>query len=238
MLPKQNKNPEAGLSERSQRAIEQGRVYRLYIASSDAKISVPEENLYIVKNAPPEKLAEILSLLFPAEGPGRSPNMSFLLYKNQDVWTKAIDFASKLDVSDASAVGDPWQNGLALLYKSKFPRKLSPQDRYKITLQMNRVLNDTKRNSEIRWASGIIIAALNVRFSPKDYTLAGATLGLSSRIISEENYEMMVIQYHQIVELSLQGKKTQSQAYARETLDTYRNWSNTACFELIADYIK
>jgi len=217
-------------------AIEKERLYRLYLSTGKANEAVPAENTYVVRKAPVAKLAELLVLLYPGEGPGGRPDVRYVIYRNRDVWREARRFAELLDHAGSvgeTAVNRLWREALDELYATEFPRKVAPEKRFRIITALNRLINDPGVDLSIRWAAGLITGHLFSRYDPKDHLTAGASLALAGRLVRDRPFQSMVVRYHQIRQLASRGEKLKAAKLARETLDYFRGLQKTLCYQMI-----
>ena len=208
-------------------------VYRLYISDQSQQKGQGWQDFYIVRNAPPEKLAELLAMLFPGQGPGGSERTRWIVYTDDTTASKAQDFARYLDASGKSN----WDQALGYLYASSFPRKMDTDTRYRIVSLLNRVMADRSQKSDLRWSAGIIAANLYTYYDPKDFIAASASLAQSSGTVSKSDYKNMVVRYHQLRLLQSKGLKSSARMQAQEALSEFQKWENTDCYQFIRRFL-
>ncbi len=241
-IPPKSTEPKQELSPKERRSLLAGRVYRLYLGRGDTNSGIPAENFVVIKYAPVDKLAELLSLVYPGEGPGGSVRLRFILYKDAEIWTQAKKFAKHIDVkvwrAEQTGQNDSdWQTAIGMIYASEFPRKLDPDVRFKIISRLNRIVSDPQIDSPDRWASAIIIAYLNSEYDPRDFTAANANLSLAGRIIRGREYQMLVVCYHQIRLMYERGERLQAKKLCQQSLDSFRALENTECYQSILNML-
>ncbi len=218
-----------------QSALEKGELFRLYLGDESAQPMVPSEDFYLVRNAPLDKLAELLVLLYPGEGPGGNPNKRIVIYKNEQVWEQARTFAPRLDAAAEIVGGESsdWAQALSLLYRSEYPRKLDATTRDKVISLFNQVIEDTSEDAGVRWAAVVLSSMLHVRFEPRDYSAAEAVLGEGENFIRGTDYRAMVMRYHHLRLLLARGQKLTARKQAMDAMNYFQNWQNTDCYDLI-----
>lgn len=216
---------------------ERGRLYRLYLVAGQADADIPPENVCVVRRAPLGKLAAVMSLLYPGEGPGGGRDVRHIIYRNREVWQYARQFASRLDevgpAGQQSGGHQLWSDALDELYKTEFPRKVQPGPRLRIVGMLNRLANDPSADRDIRWAGSVIAAHLFTRYEPKDYQIADATLALAGEFVDSGTFQFMVIRYHQVRQLESRGMKSRARREAKQALQQSQAWRGTTCWEMM-----
>jgi len=241
-IPERGYNPKKNMSQKQQTNFAQGEVFRLYLGDESAKSSISGQNLYVLKQASSDKLAELLGWLFVSEGPGGSKRLSFLMYSEEETWSQAKNFAPLLDVgardlrsSQFAAAADisNWEMAIGLIYGSDFPRQLDSDVRFRATSLLNQVLKDPGEKVEIRWAAGIIASTLQARYQPKDFVAARALLSQTDELVGGQNYRSLVVRYHYINQLMARDQKLTARKQAQDTLNTFQSLSHTDCYQAI-----
>ncbi len=243
-IPPSAQKTSAQMTQKQKTVYEKGEIHRFYIGDSTTSKNTTDENIYIVKQTTPDKLAETLGLLYPGQGPGGSDRLRFLLYSDEGTWEKAKAFAARLDVAaqqvkpDGSLAGDvknlpEWDQAIGLIYGSEFPRRVDPETRVRITSLLNHVLEDPSAGTDLRWGAAIISATLNARFDPKDYIAASAALSQGLRLAGKQDYKAMVIRYHYIKQLLAREQKLTAKKQAQDFLNYFQSWENTDCYHFV-----
>jgi hypothetical protein len=217
--------------------------YRLGLLNAQAQPAKgPAENEdevnYRVKNAPVDKLAALLVVLYPGEGPGGSATEQFILYKSAEIGRQARQLAERLDpgtFANSSGSAQTWKLAIEELYRTEFPLKLEPERRLTVVSLLHRVLNDEFADRDLRWSAGILASYLYTRYNPKDMLTARAALGFAGRLIKGDDYKTMVTKYHLIRLSELEGNKKQMKREALEALRAHKNLENTSCFQMIRE---
>jgi hypothetical protein len=227
--------PKPNLTAKQQTAYEKSQILRLYICSEKPK-SIAEDSYYLATQAPVDKLADLLENLFPAQGPGGSEKIRYLLYRNDVVWERAMKFASRLDVPpmDSSIYMSgqgAWESALGLLYGSEYPRKLDPETRKRVISNLNHVVSDESADRETRWAAAILAGNLHARFDPKDFVSADATFGEASELVPGDEFESLVVRYHHIHLLVAMNQPLKAKKQAIDAMNYFQKWENTECYE-------
>ncbi len=232
----------ANMSTKQRRSFAKGEIYRLYIGDESSKETLSPQNLYLVKQTSPEKLAELLVMLYPAEGPGGSKRLSFLLYSNQEIWDRAKAMAPRLDVAPQQTESGklslnkgltPWDQAIGLIYGSDFPRQMDSDVRFRVTNLLNQIIKDPAEKTELRWAAGVIAGTLQTRFNPKDYVAAKALLSQAGNFARGRDFKALVIRYHYIRQLAARGQDLAAQKQAQDALNEFQTWENTYCYQSI-----
>lgn len=204
--------------------------YRLYLARDSSADTLPEEIVYDVKQAPVEKLAAVIQLLYPGKGPAGSTARQCIIYNDIDVWDAAKAMAGRLDAPTGDAV---WHKALAELYETQFPRKLGPQKRLRIINMLNRLARSRLADPDIRWAAAIITSHLSSRYDPKDHPTAGAALAEADRAARRGSFRAMVVRYHLVRQLIARGSKVKAIRTARDAADAYTEFRGTLCYQTL-----
>ncbi len=238
IIPPKGKQTEhlGRLSQKQKRSILAGRVFRLYLGNKGTSEGIPDENLVIIGNACVDKLAELLELVYPGEGPGGSMRLRFILYRDGNIWQQAKEFAKELDVpmwKKDMEEDDDWKVSIGMIYGTRFPRKINPEMRFKILSRLNRLIKNPNNSIKRRWAGTIIASEINSRFEPRDFIAAGANLLLGEKIARGNSYWLLVTDYHRIKLLQMKREKLKMRRLCQETLDKYRVLENTECYQMI-----
>jgi hypothetical protein len=215
--------------------------FRLYIGSELPKQSEAGENFCLARKAPVDKLADVLSLLYPAQGPGGSETFRYLLYRNEDVLSQAKNMAERLDAApivldaDHSPTVDQssWELALGFLYGSDYPRKLDPALRSRVVLLLNQVIENPAADRQLRWAAAILAGNLQARFEPKDYVVAGATFSRAADFTPGPSYQAMVARFHAVRLLLARNQQLTAKNQAMNAVDYFRDWQYTECYEYL-----
>ncbi|MFA5863615.1 MAG: hypothetical protein WC975_02905 [Phycisphaerae bacterium] len=235
-------NPSGGeLTRKQQSAFAKGRLYRFYLGDQtvDKNASMPE--LYVVRQTTPDKLAELLSLIYPGQGPGGSDRLRFIIYADEKILEKAQSFASRLDVpaqkNKPENLSD-WDLAIGLIYGSEFPRKLDSDARFRIVSMLNRIMDDRSAQVAVRWAAGIIASDLYSRFDPRDSVAASATLSRLSKVVRGQDYKAMVVRYHHLQQLMARGQTLTAKKQAQDALNYFQKWEDTNCYQSIRNIVE
>ena len=231
------------LTPKQKSAYVRGRVQRLYIGDPTAESTIAPENLFVPKQTTPNPVAELLVVVFPGQGPGGSDRLRYLLYSNDEVWSRAKAFVRRLDVAplkpDAGSDGrNTWDQAIGLVYGSEFPRRMDPQVRFRAVGLLNQVMADRSADLDLRWAAGLIAANLQSRFDPKDSIAASALLSRTSELVRGSDYRALVVRYHYLRQLEARDQKLTLRKKAEECLKTYRRWEDTDCYQFIRNYLE
>ncbi len=239
--PKGSSYQQNNLSRKEKKVLISARLYRLYMGSKSAESAIPEENLIILRHAPTDKLAELLEMLCPGEGPGGSVRLRFILYRDPTIWEQAKQFATKLDVpvwKRGKIEPNNWNTAIGMIYATHFPRKLEPEMRFKILSRLNQVITEQANDIKLRWASAIIAANINSQFEPRDLIAARAYLERAEKLARGNNYLALVTKYHEIKLLQLKRNKIKMMQLCQKTLDRYRLLENTECYQIILNILR
>lgn len=217
--------------------------YRLGIVQGQPSVERSEQSNYdyAAQSTSPGKLAALLVVLFPGQGPGGNETERYIIYNSAEVWREAIDFLPRLDpakVKPAANVPQAWPKALNTLYASRFPVKLERQQRSEILSMLHRVLNDHTADRELRWAAGIIAAGVHSRYHPQDHLTARAALGVAERAVVGLDYQSLVVRYHRIKLLMAEGSKRQARHEVREVFREYPQFKKTACCRIMRTMTK
>lgn len=229
--------PKPNLTAKQQTAYEKSQVLRLYLCSERPR-SLEEGSFYLASQAPIDKMADLLATLYPAEGPGGSETIRYLLYRNEGVWERAMRFAGRLDVPamDSSIYisgQGAWETAVGLLYGSEYPRKLDPETRKRVISNLNHLIGDESAEREIRWAAAILAGTLHARFDPKDFILADATFGEAAGFAPGDEFEALVVRYHHIHLLATMGQPLKAKKQAIDAMNFFQRWENTQAYERV-----
>jgi hypothetical protein len=238
LIEQMPESPKPNLTAKRQTAFAKSQIVRLYLCSK-TPTSIEEGSYYLTKNAPVDKLSDLLSILYPGEGPGGSEEIRYMLYRSDAVWERAKAFASVLDISSidkGTYVTDQgsWETALGLLYGSEYPRKLDAGTRARIVSHLTHVTQDVSADRRIRWAAAILAGNLSARFDPKDYVLADAMFGEATELSPGDEFESMVTQYHHISLLVVMKQQLRAKKQAIDALNFYQRWASTECYERIS----
>jgi hypothetical protein len=248
-IPPPAQKTSAQMTSKQKKVYEKGEINRLYIGDATASKDASADNLYIAKQTTPDKLAELLTLLYPGQGPGGSDRLRFLLYSDETTWEKAKAFAPRLDVAaqqikpDGTPVVDTktlpeWDLAIGLIYGSEFPRRVDPDIRVRVISLLNHVLEYPSAQADLRWGAAIISSNLNARFDPKDYIAASATLSQGLRLTGKQDYKAMVIRYHHIKQLLGREQKLTARKQAQDFLNYFQNWDTTDCYHFVQTIVE
>lgn len=234
------------LSPRQKATFEKGKVFTLYLGDESVEKKPGQSDLYLVKQATPDKLAELLVLLFPGDGPGGSVRLRFISYSDEQTWAQAMAFASRLDVAAIRiqpGIGLPetaaeWDLAIGLVYGSEFPRKMDPDIRFRAVSLLNHILKDPGAGAEQRWAAGILAATLQTRFEPRDLVAASATLSQTLRLTSKQDYKALVIRYHYIRQLMARGQTLTARRHAQDALNYFQGLDDTNCYRFLRTIVE
>jgi len=215
---------------------ERGRIYRLYVTRNAELEAETGARVQVVGDAPVEKLADILWLMYPGEGPGGSRDTRYIVYLNSEVRDLAAAYAGLLDVGEpAEGEGGNavWAEALSALYASEFPRKLDQASRLRAVGRLERVAQDPQAERELRWGAGILLWYVNTRFDPKDRAAASTGLALAARAATGDAYGTMVVRLHEIRDLMARKTGMRAMQKAREALVEFESLNGTACYKMI-----
>lgn len=234
--------PESGmvkphLTEKQQSAFSKSQIIRLYICEK-TPTSIGQGSYYLATQAPVDKLADLLAILYPAQGPGGSEKIRYLLYRDEAIWERAKKFAERLDEAAIEqgtyVVGQgSWPTALGLLYGSEYPRKLAPETRKRVISHLNHVIGDESADREIRWAAAVLAGNLHGRFDPKDFVSASATFVEAMGFAPGDEFEALVVRYHHIQLLMVMNQPIKAKKQAIDALNYFQRWRNTECYERI-----
>jgi hypothetical protein len=248
-IPPSAQKTSAQMTPKQKTIYEKGEIFRLYIGDPSTQSNTATGNIYIARQTTPDKLAELLVLLYPGQGPGGSDRLRFLLYSDESTWEKAKAFAPRLDAvpqtlkSDGNGTTEvkpveDWMQAIGLIYGSEYPRRVDADLRVRITSLLNHVLEDPSANTELRWAAAVLSANLNARFDPKDYLAASAALSQGLRLVGKQDYQALVIRYHYIKQLAARDQKLAAKKQAQDSLNYFQAWEGTDCFHFMRNIVE
>jgi hypothetical protein len=237
----------ANLSQRQKGVVERSRVTILYLGNETVQKKPGQQDLYVVRQTTPDKLAELLVLLYPGDGPGGSDRLRFISYAGDRVWEMARAAAPSFDVApqkiepgatlDVGAAGR-WNLALGLIYGSDFPRRIESDARFRILSLLNQIVKDLSAPADRRWAAAVLAAALQTRYEPRDFVAASATLSQALRFTGRQDYRALVVRYHYIRQLLARGQALAARKQAQDALNYFQSQEDTNCYQFLRTIVE
>jgi hypothetical protein len=230
-IPQAAIKPDPRSSQREDKALEKTQMYRLYLSSKSRKVTVNSEDVVILHEGPILKLAEVLSLIYPGQGPGGVDPVYFY-YRNETVCEMAKLMAEKFDLASGT-VPEAWKSALVELTETEFPRKLSGNQRQKIVSKFREASRNSGNEKIVRWAGCVIAAELLSEYDPRDLSGAKELLKQAETYYGGSDFHAMVVRYYRIKILMDEGKKIPVKQEAQDALNYFQMWENTEVYEKI-----
>jgi len=215
--------------------IKRGMLYRLHLIQDQLEPGLPPENCLVVRGVPVTKVAAVLAILCPGEGPVAGVNIQNMIYRDPAMWQEARSMAEALvpPPNGKRAEPEPWFTALLALYQADFPRRLTPPERIKIVQPLQTMVYEPRIKVEDRWAAAVLAAHLLVRYEPKDYIAAGELLGQAELLAGGSVHRTLIVRYHEIKCRLAQGDRQSAKALADRTLEEFRGLENSTCYQSI-----